>query len=115
MATKIEVGETYQASKFKSGENSIGPWEMILVKGAGRGQKSLVIFPDNVPCGVVEGGNFKVNKITSATVKAAKDAAGNWTKTEVVLRAEVEAEKTTRLGEGYEDFDLAYDLNEDLF
>lgn len=114
MATKITVGESYEASKFRSGENSVGPWEMIVVKGA-RGQKSVVIFVDNVPSGVVEGGQFTVEKISSANIKKAKDASGSWSKTEIVLHAEVTAEKTARLGEGFEDFDTEYDLDMDLF
>ena len=114
MAVQVTVGETYEAAKFRSGENDRGSWEMILIKG-GRGQKSVVLFATNVPSGVVEGGKFKIVKIESATIKKAKDASGNWTKTEVVLHAEVEAEKTARLGEAYKDFDVEYDLDMDLF
>ena len=114
MATKIEVGETYKATKFRSGENAQGTWEMAVVK-SGKGSRSVLVFATNVPSGVVEGGNFTVEKIQSVTVKAAKDEKGNWTRTETVINAEITAEKTARLGEAYEDFDLAYDLNEDLF
>lgn len=115
MATKIAVGEEYTASKYRSGETDRGPWEMIVVKG-GRGQKSVAIFTTNNPSGVVEGGKFTVDKIESVTVKAAKDEKGNWTKTEVVVNAEVTAEKTAREGEmQLDDLDFAYDLNMDLF
>lgn len=115
MATKISVGETYVASKFCSGENARGPWEMIVIKGPGRGSKSVMLFTENIPSGVVEGGKFTVDKIRDVTFKAAKDEKGNWTRNEVVINAEVTAEKTPRLGEAYEDFETAYDLDMDLF
>jgi hypothetical protein len=115
MPTKITVGETYEASKFRSGENSQGSWEMIAVRG-GKGQKSVTIFATNIPSGVVEGGKFTVDKIESVTVKAAKDANGNWTRSETVVNAEVTAEKTHRQGDfDLPDFDEGYDLNMDLF
>ena len=115
MATKIEVGLEYEAKKYRSGENARGRWEMAVV-GAGKGQKNVLVFFSNIPSGVVEGGRFTVDKINDVTVKAAKDANGNWTKTEVVVNAEVTAEKNHQTGDfDMTDFDTAYDLNMDLF
>ena len=115
MATKLKIGETYKASKFRSGENSQGPWEMVIVNG-GKGTRSILIFPTNAPTGIRENGLFKIDEIEEVQNKAKQDENGKWTKNEVVVRARLRVVRSVDDGLGdYEDFNVDYELDMSMF
>lgn len=118
MATTICVNGVATAAKVRKGTNDRGSWEMIVVKPQNKGGRTIVIFAENTPTGVVEGGDFRVDKITEVRAKSAKDANGNWTKTEIVARAVVEpVMKVSDLDDSdlYGDFGEDYDLDLEKF
>lgn len=80
MSCIIKINEPLEASFVRSGkrEQSGDKWEMIVVKDIGRSGRDIVIFVDNAPCGVKEGGLFKVSAIKSVKWGAQKDREGKW-------------------------------------
>jgi hypothetical protein len=89
--TKIEVGGDYKVHRFRKGENEKGDWELIVVKAEGRGGREITIFPKHIPTGAREGGKIRIESIDSVAVKIKKDEAGNWTRQETAVEADVSA------------------------
>lgn len=111
MATEIKTGGVYEAKRFRSGSNEKGDWELIATRDAAKGSREITIFPTNVPCGVMEGGKFRVGTIKSVKIKAKKGPEGEWNRSETVMRAEtfpVASEDV--LGDDYDPFNDTGDL-----
>lgn len=87
---KIEKGGEYTANTVRSGENSRGPWELVVVKAEGRARQKITIFPTNYPTGIQEGENFIIKEITGVVVKQKQDSNGGWTLMDTNVYAELE-------------------------
>lgn len=74
---KVEAGNIYTAAKQRSGETQRGAWELIAVTNE-RGKEEVTIFTRNIPSGVVEGQQFLVKEIHSATFRFRKDQNERW-------------------------------------
>lgn len=75
---KLEKGNTYTASRVRSGSGSRGDWELVVIRPEGKARQEITIFPTNVPCGVKEGDVFSVKEISAVSVKRSKNAEGVW-------------------------------------
>ena len=104
---KIEKGGTSTATRFRSGENDRGYWELIVVKAEGRARQKLTIFPTNTPTGIKEKDQFVIKDITSVSVKQKQDSAGNWSIFDTSVWAEVERVEPVDLLEDDDDIDIA--------
>ena len=79
MSTIIKLNEPLEAGYVRGGTKTNGEkWEMIVVKDQSKAGRDIVIFVDNAPCGVQEGGMFKIGSITSVKWGAQKDREGKW-------------------------------------
>ena len=66
---KINVNVTYTAEFFRAGTNVRGEYEMVVLKAEGNDRARIPIWVKNVPCGVEEGGKFKIAEITGAGIR----------------------------------------------
>jgi len=73
---KLEKGGQYRAELVRSGVSQRGDWELIRVSDGKK--KSITVWPDNKPSGVVEGGDFVIEEITTVKLGARKDSQGRW-------------------------------------
>ncbi len=105
---KIEKGGTYKATRFRSGENDRGYWELIVVKAEGKARQTLTLFPTNTPTGISEKDEFVIKEITGVAVKQKQDSNGNWSIFDTNVWAEVEKVEVADLE------DLGGDI-EDIF
>lgn len=105
---KIEKGGTYKATRFRSGENDRGYWELIVVKAEGKARQALTLFPTNTPTGISEKDEFVIKEITGVAVKQKRDSNGNWSIFDTNVWAEVEKVEVADLE------DLGGDI-EDIF
>ena len=105
---KIEKGGTYKATRFRSGENDRGYWELIVVKAEGKARQTLTLFPTNTPTGISEKDEFVIKEITGVAVKQKRDGNGNWSIFDTNVWAEVEKVEVADLE------DLGNDI-EDIF
>lgn len=87
---ELKTGEVYTAARARSGESGKGPWQFAAVKEEGKGRKEILIWVENKPVNLAEGGNFRIKKIHSVKFASRKDNAGNW-RDEVNVSADIEA------------------------
>lgn len=83
----IKEGGVYKASKIMSGSTEKGDWELISVTDES-GKNSVSLFAKNIPSGVSEGQNFRVERICSVTSKNKQDKNGVW-RTNVSVDADI--------------------------
>ena len=75
---RIEAGKVYKAVRFRSGTGKNGgAWELIVTQDE-RGYNELAVFAENIPCGVKEGENFRVEKISNVSFGMKKGQNDEW-------------------------------------
>lgn len=115
---KIEKGGEYTATRFRSGENDRGHWELVVVKAEGRARQNLTIFPTNSPTGIQEKDNFIVKEISGVAVKQKQDSNGEWKLTDTQVWAELERVEPVDLEDvssTYDDLSGGFDDIDSLF
>ena len=79
---KLEKGEIYKVYRLRSGTSETGPWEIITIKEDGGAHREMTMFATNAPSGAKEGGEIRLEEITSVKMKRNKGADGKWTNTD---------------------------------
>ena len=78
------------AAAIRSGKSRTGPYEMIIVRGAGRNQPPIGISVLDPPSGIGINGAFRVDEIRSVMVRNSQDKSGKWYKGgSITIRANV--------------------------
>ena len=80
---ELKRGEVYTADRTRSGESAKGgPWQFVAVKEvlpSGKpGRKEILLWVDNKPVPIEEGGSFRLDSINSVKFASRKDNAGAW-------------------------------------
>ena len=75
---ELKIGELYTAARARQGESPKGPWQFAAVREDGKGRKEILIWVDNRPQPIAEGGKFRLGAISSVKFASRKDNAGVW-------------------------------------
>lgn len=75
--TELVAGQVYTARLVRSGVSQRGAWEIVTVSDK-KQKNDVAIFPRNIPTGVVEGGQFKLEQILSIKNGMRKDKTDHW-------------------------------------
>ena len=89
--TEIRVGQVYLAKEVKTGRNSNGPWEIIIVQAPGRKQPKIGISVTKPPSNIGPNGLFKITSIRSVMHRNWKAPNGQWQPGNVTVRAGVKS------------------------
>lgn len=89
--TEIRVGQVYLAKEVKTGRNSSGPWEIIIVQAPGRNQPKIGISVTKPPSGIGPNGLFKLTSIRSVMHRNWKSSNGRWQPGNVTVKAGVKS------------------------
>lgn len=73
----INLESICKAELVKSGKNERGSWELLVTKDE-RGHCEIAVFPNNIPCGVAEGGSFRIERITGVSYGNRQSSDGKW-------------------------------------
>ena len=73
----LEAGNVYTARMVRNGTSQRGAWEMITVSDK-KQNNDITIFPRNIPTGIVEGSQFKLEEICSLKNGMRQTKEGKW-------------------------------------
>ena len=88
--TEIRCGQVYLAKEVKTGRNSTGPWEIIIVQAPGRNQPKIAISVTKPPSGVGANGVFKITSMRSVMHRNWK-RNGKWIPGSVTVKCGVKS------------------------